>query len=422
MKHFVLPVGLLLLVACQQNQTPSSTNEEKMNYPQTRKDSTVDTYFGTQVADPYRWLEDDRSAETAAWVKAQNAFTFDYLSKIPYRQTIKEKLEKLWNYEKIGSPFVEGDYTYYYKNDGLQNQSVLYRKDKDGKEEVFLNPNTFSADGTTSLATVAFTEDGSLVAYLISEGGSDWRKGLVLDAKTKKQIGETLVDIKFSGIAWKGNEGFYYSSYDKPKGSELSAKTDQHKLYYHKLGTPQSQDVLVFGGTPAEKYRYVSGSVSDDGTYLFISAANATSGNKLFVKDLTKPNALLVTITDSFDGDTSFVSNQGTTFFLETNLNAPNGRLVKVEAKNPQPAHWQDVIAETDNVLSISTAGEYLFAHYMVDALSKVKQYDYTGKLVREVQLPNIGTGVASTLRRKKCILISLLLTMLPPAVSIKWT
>ena len=156
MKHLVLPVGLLLLVACQQNQTPSSTNEEKMNYPQTHKDSTIDTYFGTQVADPYRWLEDDRSAETAAWVKAQNAFTFDYLSKIPYRQTIKEKLEKLWNYEKIGSPFVEGDYTYYYKNDGLQNQSVLYRKDKDGKEEVFLNPNTFSADGTTSLATVAF--------------------------------------------------------------------------------------------------------------------------------------------------------------------------------------------------------------------------------------------------------------------------
>ena len=217
MKHFVLPVGLLLLVACQQNQTPSSTNEEKMNYPQTRKDSTVDTYFGTQVADPYRWLEDDRSAETAAWVKAQNAFTFDYLSKIPYRQTIKEKLEKLWNYEKIGSPFVEGDYTYYYKNDGLQNQSVLYRKDKDGKEEVFLNPNTFSADGTTSLATVAFTEDGSLVAYLISEGGSDWRKGIVLDAKTKKQIGETLVDIKFSGIAWKATKVFTTQAMTNPK-------------------------------------------------------------------------------------------------------------------------------------------------------------------------------------------------------------
>ena len=211
MKHFVLPVGLLLLVACQQNQTPSSINEEKMNYPQTRKDSTVDTYFGTQVADPYRWLEDDRSEETAAWVKAQNAFTFDYLSKIPYRQTIKEKLEKLWNYEKIGSPFVEGDYTYYYKNDGLQNQSVLYRKDKDGKEEVFLNPNTFSADGTTSLATVAFTEDGSLVAYLISEGGSDWRKGIVLDAKTKKQIGEVYFSlIRYSAAAIKSSNTFCF--------------------------------------------------------------------------------------------------------------------------------------------------------------------------------------------------------------------
>ena len=223
MKHSLFSVALLLLVAC--NQNPNNTNDEKMNYPQTRMDNTVDTYFGTQVSDPYHWLEDDRSAETAQWVKAQNDFTFGYLSKIPYRQAIKEKLEKLWNYEKLSAPFTEGDYTYYYKNDGLQNQSVLYRKDKEGKEEIFLNPNTFSKDGTTSLGDVAFSEDGSLVAYLISEGGSDWRKGIVLDAKTKKAIGDTLVDIKFSSIAWKGNEGFFYSSYDKPKGSELSAQT-----------------------------------------------------------------------------------------------------------------------------------------------------------------------------------------------------
>ena len=271
MIHKLFPAALLLLVAC--NQTPNNANSEKMNYPQTRMDNTVDTYFGTQIADPYRWLEDDRSAETAEWVKQQNNFTFGYLSKIPYRQAIKEKLEKLWNYEKIGAPFTEGDYTYYYKNNGLQNQSVLYRKDKDGKEEVFLDPNTFSKDGTTSLGEVAFSEDGSLVAYLISEGGSDWRKGIVLNAKTKEVIGDTLIDIKFSSIAWKGNEGFFYSSYDKPKGSELSAKTDQHKLYYHKLGTPQKNDQLIFGGTPSEKYRYVSGAVSLDAHYLFISAA-----------------------------------------------------------------------------------------------------------------------------------------------------
>ena len=391
MKHSLFSVALLLLVAC--NQNPNNTNDEKMNYPQTRMDNTVDTYFGTQVSDPYRWLEDDRSAETAQWVKAQNDFTFGYLSKIPYRQAIKEKLEKLWNYEKLSAPFTEGDYTYYYKNDGLQNQSVLYRKDKEGKEEIFLNPNTFSKDGTTSLGDVAFSEDGSLVAYLISEGGSDWRKGIVLDAKTKKAIGDTLVDIKFSSVAWKGNEGFFYSSYDKPKGSELSAKTDQHKLYYHKLGTSQKSDKLIFGGTPAEKYRYVSGTVSNDGKYLFISVANATSGNKLFVKDLSNPKSSLVTITNNFDGDTGFVNNQGTTLFLETNINAPNGRLVKVDFKNPQPEHWQDVIPETKNVLSITTAGKYLFAKYMVDALSHVKQYDYEGKLIREVKLPSIGSA-----------------------------
>ena len=391
MKHSLFSATLLLLVAC--NQNPDNTNDEKMNYPQTRMDNTVDTYFGTQVADPYRWLEDDRSAETAQWVKAQNDFTFGYLSKIPYRQAIKEKLEKLWNYEKLSAPFTEGDYTYYYKNDGLQNQSVLYRKDKEGKEEIFLNPNTFSKDGTTSLGDVAFSEDGSLVAYLISEGGSDWRKGIVLDAKTKKAIGDTLVDIKFSSVAWKGNEGFFYSSYDKPKGSELSAKTDQHKLYYHKLGTSQKSDKLIFGGTPAEKYRYVSGTVSNDGKYLFISVANATSGNKLFVKDLSNPKSSLVTITNNFDGDTGFVNNQGTTLFLETNINAPNGRLVKVDFKNPQPEHWQDVIPETKNVLSITTAGKYLFAKYMVDALSQVKQYDYEGKLIREVKLPSIGSA-----------------------------
>ena len=391
MKHSLFSATLLLLVAC--NQNPNNTNDEKMNYPQTRMDNTVDTYFGTQVSDPYRWLEDDRSAETAQWIKAQNDFTFGYLSKIPYRQAIKEKLEKLWNYEKLSAPFTEGDYTYYYKNDGLQNQSVLYRKDKEGKEEIFLNPNTFSKDGTTSLGDVAFSEDGSLVAYLISEGGSDWRKGIVLDAKTKKAIGDTLVDIKFSSIAWKGNEGFFYSSYDKPKGSELSAKTDQHKLYYHKLGTSQKSDKLIFGGTPAEKYRYVSGTVSNDGKYLFISVANATSGNKLFVKDLSNPKSSLVTITNNFDGDTGFVNNQGTTLFLETNINAPNGRLVKVDFKNPQPEHWQDVISETKNVLSITTAGKYLFAKYMVDALSQVKQYDYEGKLIREVKLPSIGSA-----------------------------
>lgn len=397
MKHLLLTGSLLaLLVGCNQTTTTSqdsTTNNEKMNYPTTKKGDVVDNYFGTPVPDPYRWLEDDKSAETAQWVKAQNDFTFAYLSKIPYRNTIKEKLQKLWNYERIGAPFTEGDYTYYYKNDGLQNQSVLYRKDKQGKEEIFLNPNTFAADGTTSLATIAFTEDGSLVAYLISEGGSDWRKAIVLNTKTKQQVGDTLVDVKFSGVAWKGNEGFFYSSYDKPKGSELSAKTDQHKLYYHKLGTPQKEDVLIFGGSAAEKYRYVTGTTSEDGRYLFISAADATSGNKLFLKDLTHLKNPLVTITNDLESDIHFLTVRDKYIYFETNRNAPNGKLVKAAVDKPQPEHWQEVIPETENVLSVSTAGNYIFATYMVDALSQVKQYDYNGKLIRQITLPALGTA-----------------------------
>lgn len=397
MKHLLLTGSLLaLLVGCNQTTTTSqnsTTNNEKMNYPTTKKGDVVDNYFGTPVPDPYRWLEDDKSAETAQWVKAQNDFTFAYLSKIPYRNTIKEKLQKLWNYERIGAPFTEGDYTYYYKNDGLQNQSVLYRKDKQGKEEIFLNPNTFAADGTTSLATIAFTEDGSLVAYLISEGGSDWRKAIVLNTKTKQQVGDTLVDVKFSGVAWKGNEGFFYSSYDKPKGSELSAKTDQHKLYYHKLGTPQKEDVLIFGGSAAEKYRYVSGTTSEDGRYLFISAANATSGNKLFLKDLANLKNPLVAITNDLESDIHFLTVKDKYIYFETNRNAPNGKLVKAAVDKPQPEHWQEVIPETENVLSVSLAGNYIFATYMVDALSQVKQYDYNGKLIRQITLPALGTA-----------------------------
>lgn len=390
MQKRIIPLGcLLLMVACQKTQ---QSEVVKITYPETKKVDSVDVYFGTEVKDPYRWLEDDRSEETANWVKAQNEVTFGYLAQIPYRETIKKRLEKLWNYEKIGAPFKEGEYTYYYKNDGLQNQSVLYRRHKDGKEEVFLNPNEFSKDGTTSLGGVSFSEDGSLVAYLISEGGSDWRKLIVMKTQNKEIVGDTLVDIKFSGASWNGNDGFYYSSYDKPKGSELSAKTDTHKLYYHKLGTSQKEDKLIFGGTPEQKYRYVSGYVSDDKNYLFISGANSTSGNKLFVKDLRNPKSDFVAITEDFNNDTQVVNNKGSKFFLVTNLNAPNKRLVSVDFSSPKPENWKDVIPETENVLSVSLAGDYIFAKYIVDAVSKVKQYDYDGKLIREVELPGVGS------------------------------
>ena len=388
MKKLVSSIFIASVILSQSVNAQNKT----MNYPQTAKKEVVDTYFNNKIADPYRWLEDDRSAETAAWVTAQNNVTFAYLDQIPYRDQLKKQLTEKWNYEKIGAPFVEGDFTYYYKNDGLQNQSVLYRKDKSGKEEIFLDPNTFSKDGTTSLADVSFTEDGSLVAYAISEGGSDWRKIIVLNAKDKSVIGETLIDVKFSGISWYKNEGFYYSSYDKPTGSELSAKTDQHKLYYHKLGTSQKTDQLVFG----EKYkrRYVSGYVTNDQKYLVVTAANATSGNELYIQDLTKANSQIQTIVTGFDNDYSIIDSKDGKLYIETNLKAPNKKLMVVDAvKVINLSAWQDLILESDNVLDLSKAGGYFFARYMKDAVSVVEQFDYSGKFIRKIQLPGLGTA-----------------------------
>ena len=380
-----------MAIACSLGLTAQNSSNNTMKYPTTKKAPVTDTYFGSGIEDPYRWLEDDRSAETAAWVKAQNEVTFGYLDKIPFRDAIKARMEQLWNYERISAPFKEGDYTYYFKNNGLQNQSVMYRKDKAGKEEVFLDPNTFSKDGTTSLGGINFTKKGELVAYSISEGGSDWRKVFVMDVATKKLIGETLVDVKFSGISWKGSEGFYYSSYEKPKGSELSAKTDEHKLYYHKLGTAQKEDKVIFGNE--QKRRYVGGYVTEDQKYLIISASTSTSGNELYIKDLSNPNSKIVTIVDNFNSDSSIIDNNGSKLFIVTDFNAPNKRIVTVDATNPQQKNWKDLIAETDNVLSPSTGSGFIFATYMKDAVSVVKQYDFNGKLVRDINLPGIGSA-----------------------------
>ena len=376
---------VLMVISCKQKQA-------KLVYPKTEKKIVTDTYFGTKVEDPYRWLEDDRSPETEAWVKEENKVTFDYLDQIPFRDALKEELTAIWNYEKLSAPYKEGEYTYYYKNDGLQNQYVMYRKKgDDGEEELFLDPNTFSEDGTTSLGEVSFSKDGSIVAYSISEGGSDWRKIIIIDAETKKVLEDTLVDVKFSGISWVANDGFYYSSYDKPEGSELSAKTDQHKLYYHKLGTPQKEDKVVFG--EKEKYRYVGGSVTEDDKYLIISGGISTSGNRLFLKDLTNASSEIITIDDNIETDTYVADNKGSKLYIVTNLNAPNQRMVTTDVSKSTPENWKDIIPETENVLSISTGSGYIFATYMVDALSKVLQYDYDGKLVREIELPGIGSA-----------------------------
>ena len=391
MKKLILPIlfASTILVSCKEEIKKQQTN---VNYPLTTKKAVIDTLFGTEVVDNYRWLEDDRSEATETWVKAENEVTFDYLSKIPYRAQLKTRLTELWNYEKVGTPFIEGGYTYFYKNDGLQNQYVIYRK-KDGEETVFLDPNTFSEDATTSLGSLSFSKDGKTVAYSISEGGSDWRKIIIMDAASKTIKEDTLVDVKFSGISWYKNEGFYYSSYDKPKGSELSAKTDQHKLYYHQLGTAQKDDIVIFGEKAIEKHRYVGGSVTEDNRYLLISASTSTSGNKLYIKDLTVKNSPLIPIIDTFESDTYVAQNRKSKLYLVTNMNAPNKKVVTVDAKNPSSENWKDFIPETENVLSLNSGAGYFFAEYMVDAVSKVLQYDFDGNLVREVKLPGVGSS-----------------------------
>jgi len=362
-------------------------------YPTTKTVAQTDDFFGTQVSDPYRWLENDTAADTKAWVKEQVATTNAYLKQIPFRNTIKKRLTELWNYEKFSAPFKEGKYTYFYKNDGLQNQSVLYRQIGTGAPEVFLDPNQFSTDGTTSLAGIDFTKDGSLAAYQISEGGSDWRKVIVLDAITKQQIGDTLMDVKFSGIAWNKGDGFYYSSYDKPKeGSQLSGKTQIHKLYYHKLGTPQSEDKLIFGGEATPR-RYIGGYVTEDQHWLVISAANATYGNELYLQDLTKSDAPIIPIATGYDFEQGVVYSNNDKLYIATNRNAPNRKLVVVDAAIPTPEHWKDLIPEAKFPLDISTAGGKFFAQYIKDAVSEIEQYSLDGKKENTITLPGLGTA-----------------------------
>ncbi|WP_461602233.1 prolyl oligopeptidase family serine peptidase [Aeromonas rivipollensis] len=394
MRAIVSLLALSLLSGCsgQPTKEDAMSGKARLHYPATRQSEQVDHYFGQAVADPYRWLEDDRSPETEAWVKAQNAVTQEYLARIPFRAAIKEKLASSWNYAKEGAPFREGRYHYFFKNDGLQNQSVLWRQLPGKLAEVFLDPNRLSPDGTTALDQLSFSRDGRILAYSLSLAGSDWREIHLMDVESKEPLEAPLKDVKFSGISWLGNEGFFYSSYDKPDGSELSAKTDQHKVYFHRLGTAQQEDRLVFGAIPAQQHRYVGASVTEDDRFLLISAANSTSGNRLYVKDLGQENAPLLTVQGDLEADVSLVDNKGGTLYLLTNRDAPNHRLVRVEADNPGPEQWRDLIPERQQVLRVHSGSGYLFAEYMVDATARVEQFDFDGKLVREVVLPGLGS------------------------------
>ena len=388
---------IFLLNACNNKKKQPGLTEYKnitLKYPQTKKDSTVkDTYFGTVVPDPYRWLENDTSSETAAWVKAENEVTQNYLSQIPFRDAIKKRYEKLYNFEKYSAPFRQGKYMYYYKNSGLQNQNVLYREaDGSTTPEEFLDPNTFSKDGTTSLAGINFSKDGSMAAYNISEGGSDWQKIVVMDAVTKKQTGDTL-ELKFSGASWKGNDGFYYSNYERIKqGNVLSAKNDNQKLYYHKLGTPQSADKLVYGDD-AHPVRYIWGYMSEDEKWLIMGGANETYGNSMYVQDLSKPGSPVIPIVTDMKNSYGIVDVDDNYFYIQSDKDAPTNKLVTAPVADPKPANWKTIVEAKPEVLSASAVGGSIFCSYLKDAVNKVYQYNRAGKQVREVQLPGLGTA-----------------------------
>jgi len=391
----------LIFFGCR-HQTATITVEETQDvsadhidsYPETRKSGHVDVYFGREVPDPYRWLEDDRSDETRKWIESQNEITYGLLDRIPFRDRIEERIIELWDYERQSAPFKRGEFYYYYRNDGLQNHSVVYRSatSEFEHEEVFLDPNSFSEDGTTSLAGLSFSVDGSLAAYAISEGGSDWRSVIIIDTDTHEMVSDTLHNIKFSGLSWYKNEGIFYSSYDLPDGSQLSAMTDQHKLYYHLAGTQQAEDQLVFGGEETPR-RYIGGSVTEDDRYLVITAAVSTTGNEIYIKDLEQENSRVVPVVEEFDNSHSVVDIDGDRLLIHTNLDAPNYRLIETDVSNPSQENWRDLIPATEHVLSVSTAGKSLFASYLIDVQTVVRQYNYEGVFIREVELPDIGTA-----------------------------
>jgi prolyl oligopeptidase len=367
--------------------------QTKIIYPESAKTDVTDTYFGTTVADPYRWLEDDNSKETGLWVEAQNKVTEEYLSKIPYKEQIRERLTQLWNYPRYGVPFHEGNYYFFFKNNGIQNQSVLYfQSSLEEEPEVFLDPNNLSPDGTVALGTYSVSKDGKYFAYAVSGSGSDWNEIYVKETATGKQLEDKLEWVKFSGISWQGN-GFYYSRYDKPTGgAEYSSKNEYHKVYYHKLGEPQSADKLIYSNNeyPLRNYGVQT---TDDEKFLILGESESTSGNALYIKDLNKPGNEFKKIADGFRYEYSVVHNNGSTFYIHTNDDAPRYRLIAVSLDNPARENWKVIINEKDEVLQeVHVAGGRFIAQYMKDATSKANVIDFSGKFLYDMELPGIGT------------------------------
>ncbi len=375
----------------------SSAERPRPMYPPTAKTNVVDDYHGTKVPDPYRWLEDDNAHGTKAWVEAQNKVTFGYLEQIPERTRLKERLTKLWNFERYGLPHKEGSRYFWSKNDGLQNQSVLYVADAlDAEPRVLLDPNKLSADGTVALSGYSISDDGNFMAYGLSASGSDWQEWKVRDVKTGADLSDQIKWVKFSGASWtKDGKGFFYSRYAEPKpGESLKGANYFQKLYFHQLGSPQSADTLIYE-RPDQKEWGFGGHVTDDGRFLVISVWKGTlRKNLLFYRDLSQANAPVIELIKDFEAEFSFIDNVGSTFFLHTDFKAPRGRIVAINLAKPAKADWKEIIPQAAETLrGANLLNDQFVCTYLKDARSQVKVFGRNGKLAREVALPGIGSA-----------------------------
>lgn len=401
MKKTILLLSGIMVMSC----TPQ---QKKLTYPKAEKVDTVDVYFGTEVADPYRWLENDTSAATAAWVEAENKVTNEYLAQIPFRKQLLERLTNLANYEKIGAPFKKHGKYYFYKNDGLQNQSVLYVQDSlEGEPRVFLDPNKLSDDGTVALTGLSFSHDGKYAAYTISRSGSDWTEIYVLDTATDQLLDDHIEWAKFTGAAWQG-DGFYYSAYDAPvKGKEFSNVNENHKVYYHKIGTPQTEDKLIYQNPAYPKRFYYTGT-SEDERILFVYESGAGRGNNLFIKDLKKANAPFIQLTTDFDYQYSPIEVIDNNVYIFTNYGAPKNRIMVADINNPKLENWKKLIPEMESVLSSAEViGGKLFLTYDKDASNHAYVYSQKGEHMHEIKLPSLGSvGFSGTKDDKECFFV----------------
>ncbi|UBD65179.1 prolyl oligopeptidase family serine peptidase [Bacteroides salyersiae] len=401
MKKTILLLSGIMVMSC----TPQ---QKKLTYPKAEKVDTVDVYFGTEVADPYRWLENDTSAATAAWVEAENKVTNEYLAQIPFRKQLLERLTNLANYEKIGAPFKKHGKYYFYKNDGLQNQSVLYVQDSlEGEPRVFLDPNKLSDDGTVALTGLSFSHDGKYAAYTISRSGSDWTEIYVLDTATGQLLDDHIEWAKFTGAAWQG-DGFYYSAYDAPvKGKEFSNVNENHKVYYHKIGTPQTEDKLIYQNPAYPKRFYYTGT-SEDERILFVYESGAGRGNNLFIKDLKKANAPFIQLTTDFDYQYSPIEVIDNNVYIFTNYGAPKNRIMVADINNPKLENWKELIPEMESVLSSAEViGGKLFLTYDKDASNHAYVYSQKGEHMHEIKLPSLGSvGFSGMKDDKECFFV----------------